>query len=142
MLSAMDDAVGVLLDKLAAAKIDENTLIFFVSDNGGPSSVNGSNNAPLRGNKTTTWDGGIRVPFFVQWKARLPKGRRTISRSSSSTSCRRPWPPRALRRRPTTSSTASICRRTSTARTRPRLMPAACSGGSAITPRPASAIGN
>lgn len=74
MLSAMDDAVGTVLDELAAAKVDDNTLIFFVSDNGGPSMVNGSNNAPLRGNKTTTWDGGIHVPYFVQWKSRLPKG--------------------------------------------------------------------
>lgn len=75
MLSAMDEAVGVLLDKLATEKVAENTLIFFISDNGGPSSVNGSNNAPLRGNKTTTWDGGVRVPFLVCWPAKLPKGK-------------------------------------------------------------------
>ncbi|MBS0208037.1 MAG: sulfatase [Planctomycetes bacterium] len=75
MLSAMDDAVGQVLGKLRTAGIEENTLIFFVSDNGGPSGANGSINLPLRGNKATTWEGGVRVPYLVQWKARLPQGK-------------------------------------------------------------------
>jgi arylsulfatase A-like enzyme len=75
MLSAMDDAIGAVLARLREAGIEENTLIFFISDNGGPTNVNGSNNFPLRGVKATTWEGGIRVPWMMQWKGRLPAGK-------------------------------------------------------------------
>src|SRR5206468_9001432 len=72
-LSALDDAVGEVLAKLRAEKLEENTLIFFISDNGGPP-ANGSNNGIFRGTKGTVWECGVRVPFFVQWKCKLPAG--------------------------------------------------------------------
>jgi arylsulfatase A-like enzyme len=74
MMSAMDDAIGAVLGKLKSAGLEENTLIFFVSDNGGPQASNGSDNTPLRGDKATTWEGGVRVPYLVQWKGKLPAG--------------------------------------------------------------------
>lgn len=79
MLSAMDDAVGAVLAKLRASGLEENTLIAFFSDNGGPTmqgtTVNGSINAPLRGSKRQTLEGGIHVPFVVHWKGKLPAGK-------------------------------------------------------------------
>jgi arylsulfatase A-like enzyme len=73
MLSSLDTAVGRVLATLKEEKIDEKTLVFFISDNGGPP-VNGSTNGALRGQKATTWEGGIRVPFFVRWTGQLPAG--------------------------------------------------------------------
>ena len=77
MLIAMDDAIGRTFAALRAAGLEEQTLIFFFSDNGGPTTVggvNGSRNGPLRGSKSQTWEGGIRVPFIIQWKGHLPAG--------------------------------------------------------------------
>jgi arylsulfatase A-like enzyme len=78
MLSSMDDAVGKVMDKVRAEKLEEDTLIFFISDNGGPTmsgtTINGSVNTPLRGSKRTTLEGGVRVPFFMTWKGRLRAG--------------------------------------------------------------------
>lgn len=74
MMSAMDDAVGQVLAKVRALGQEENTLIWFLADNGGPTASTTSRNGPLRGFKSTTWEGGVRVPFCVQWKGRLPAG--------------------------------------------------------------------
>src|SRR6185369_16535638 len=74
MLAELDVAVGTVLEKLRTAGLDERTLVFFLSDNGGPTtkySPNGSRNGPLRGSKGDTWEGGIHVPLFAQWKGKL-----------------------------------------------------------------------
>jgi arylsulfatase A-like enzyme len=75
MLSAMDDAVGRVLTKVRELGAEENTLIFFIADNGGPTQSTTSANGGLRGFKTNTYEGGPRVPFLVQWKGRLPAGK-------------------------------------------------------------------
>jgi arylsulfatase A-like enzyme len=74
-MSAMDDTVGRVLEKLRATGQEENTLIFFFSDNGGPTPSTTSSNGPLRGFKATTWEGGVRIPFCAQWKGQIPAGK-------------------------------------------------------------------
>ena len=74
MMSAMDDAVGRVLTKVRELGQEENTLIFFFSDNGGPTAQTTSGNGPLRGFKATTWEGGVRIPFCAQWKGKIPAG--------------------------------------------------------------------
>jgi arylsulfatase A-like enzyme len=71
-VTCMDNAIGEVLNFIGDLKQDRNTLVIFQSDNGG--SGNGGN-APLRGQKSTLWEGGLRVPFIARWPAKIPAGR-------------------------------------------------------------------
>ena len=75
MLSAMDDGVGTVLAKIRALRLEESTLIVYVSDNGGPTAQTSSGNGPLHGFKAQVWEGGVRVPFMIQWKGQIPAGK-------------------------------------------------------------------
>jgi arylsulfatase A-like enzyme len=73
-VTRMDRAIGDVLKTVADAGQTDNTLVLFLSDNGG--SGNGGN-APLKGAKSTMWEGGLRVPFIVRWPQQIPAGRTT-----------------------------------------------------------------
>jgi arylsulfatase A-like enzyme len=74
MTAAFDDAVGNILSTLRKNGLEENTLISYVSDNGGHPIANTSQNGPLRGQKGMLYEGGIRIPYMMQWKGVLPAG--------------------------------------------------------------------
>jgi len=74
MLANMDDSVGEVLKQLRKSGLEENTMVFFLSDNGGPTKELTSSNLPLRGSKGQMYEGAIRVPFMMQWKSKIPAG--------------------------------------------------------------------
>ncbi|MEM7682330.1 MAG: arylsulfatase [Planctomycetota bacterium] len=74
MMTAMDRAIGEVADALEEAGMADNTLIVFCSDNGGPHAGKATDNGPLRGGKGQTYEGGVRVPAFAVWPARIPAG--------------------------------------------------------------------
>lgn len=84
VMAQQDDAVGLVQKALRDNGLETNTLVFYISDNGGtrtsdvlPSSKHfqGSLNTPFLGKKGSSLEGGIRVPFIVQWRGTLPAGK-------------------------------------------------------------------
>jgi len=71
MIDSLDQNVGKVLDALDTLSLTDDTLVVFLSDNGGHEA---SRNLPLRGKKGTYWEGGLRVPFCLKWPTRLKPG--------------------------------------------------------------------
>jgi len=75
MIHALDDAIGDLMEKMKLMGLDENTIVFLVSDNGGASYTGATDNYPYKGGKLTWFDGGLNVSFAMKWKDHLPSGK-------------------------------------------------------------------
>lgn len=74
LITGLDSAIGEIHQKVKTLGLEENTLIVFLSDNGGATYTDATQNAPLRGGKMSLYEGGINVPFVVKWKGKVKPG--------------------------------------------------------------------
>ena len=80
VVDAMDQAIGRVLNTLDREGLADNTIVLFFSDNGGAVyAIGGADNAPLRGGKGDTFEGGIRVVAAMRWPEKIPMGSRVDS---------------------------------------------------------------
>ncbi len=84
MISALDDAIGEINQKLKELDIDDNTIVYLISDNGGASYTHATDNGPLKGGKLNHFEGGINVPFMMKWPGKIKDGMRFINPVSST----------------------------------------------------------
>ena len=75
MMSCLDDGLGRVLAKLKESGLEDDTLVLFASDNGGPTRMTTSSNGPLRGYKAQVYEGGVREPMIVRWPGHVPAGK-------------------------------------------------------------------
>jgi uncharacterized sulfatase len=93
MVEAMDESIGLILGALARQGLDENTLVWFLSDNGGvivdyhALGPIATSNAPLRGEKGALYEGGIRIPSVVRWPGRIAPGATSGFRAITNDLC-------------------------------------------------------
>ena len=76
MISKLDDELGRLMNYISESGLDENTIIFFISDNGGAEYTFTTDNGLYDGGKNTEFEGGVKVPMIIRWSGRLPAGKR------------------------------------------------------------------
>lgn len=74
MINALDDAIGNLVEKMESLGLDENTIIYFISDNGGATYTGATDNGPYKGGKLTNFEGGVNVPCIISWKGHINEG--------------------------------------------------------------------
>ncbi len=73
-VECIDWSAGVIFNELKKQGLDDNTLVVFTSDNGSRANNEGGSNAPLRGVKGTTWEGGMRLPCIMRWPDKIKGG--------------------------------------------------------------------